>query len=204
MKMTTLLAVLGALVLWVPVASAAGTGWYVGGGVGESRFQGDEVDLEPTLANETYILNNLDKSGKAWKLFAGKQFSRNWAVEAAYTYLGKYSYDATITSAGNADEYGEAKPDCWSLSGVGILPLGDSFSLFGKIGVCRWDDHAYAEEAGVPYEANTTGNSATYGIGAQYDFANGLGIRGEWERFDKVVHDREGSDLISASLQYGF
>jgi OOP family OmpA-OmpF porin len=163
------------------------------------------LHLEPTnLPNETNIVNKLDDSSTGWKLFAGKQLNENWAIEGAYTSLGKFSFDATITSNFNAPEYGEAKPDCWSLSGVGTIPMGNNFSLFGKAGLCRWDDHAYAQEAGVVYPEYTSGTSLTYGVGGKYDFTDNIGVRAEWERFEKVVHNRTSVDLLSVSLQYGF
>jgi OOP family OmpA-OmpF porin len=203
--MKKILAILSVLALSAPLASAADSGWYAGGGVGRSNFNGNELDLEPTnLANETYILNNLDKSSTGWKLFVGKQFNENWAVEGAFTKLGKFYFNATITSAGNAIETGEAKPDCWSLSGVGTLPLGNNFSLLGRAGICHWADHPFAQEAGVQYPERSSGNSLTYGVGAKYDFGNNFGVRAEWERFEKVVHDRASADLLSISLQYGF
>lgn len=206
MKYKNILAILSVLALSAPLASAADNGWYAGAGVGRSNFNGNELDLEPTnLANETYTLNNLDKSSTGWKLFAGKQFNENWAVEAAFTKLGKFYFNATITSVlPNAIETGEAKPDCWSLSGVGTLPLGNNFSLLGKAGICHWADHPFAQEAGVPYILESTGDSLTYGFGAKYDFGNNFGLRAEWERFEKVVHNRASADLLSVSLQYGF
>ena len=199
-------AILCMLAFSAPLAFAAEGGWYAGVGAGRSVFNGNELDLEPSnLANETYTLHKLDDFSSSWKFFAGKQFNENWAVEAAYTSLGKFSFDATITSAmPPVPEYGEAKPDCWSLSGVGILPLGSNFSLLGKAGLCRWDDRAYAEEGGVPYEVYTTGTSLTYGVGAKYDINEKFGVRAEWERFEKVVHNRTSVDLYSVSLQYGF
>jgi len=207
MKSKNILAIFSVLALLVPMVSVADNGWYAGAGIGRSNFNGNELDLEPTnLANETYILNNLDKSSTGWKLFAGKQFNENWAVEAAFTKLGKFYFSATITSVGPppANETGEAKPDCWSVSGVGTLPLGNNFSLLGRAGICHWADHPFAQEAGVQYPENSNGNSLTYGFGAKYDFGNNFGLRAEWERFEKVVHNRASADLLSVSLQYGF
>ena len=209
MKNINILKVLGVLALSAPGVSAAETGWYAGAGGGRTAFNGNELDLEPTkLANESYTLNRLDDSSTGWKVFAGRQLDKNWAVEFAYSYLGKFSFDATIDLGGGltVPEYTEAKPDCWSVSGVGFLPLGENFSLMGKAGLCRWDDHAYGYEGTTPYplEGLSSGTSLTYGIGAKYDFTKSLGIRAEWERFEKVIHNRSSADLLSVSLQYGF
>jgi len=189
-------------------AAAGLAGWYAGAGAGWSSFDGNEVDLEPSIATETYTLTRLDDGSTGWKVFGGHQFNENWAVELAYTNLGKFSFDADIASGSvgvPTTEYGEVKPDCWSLSAVGILPVGNNFSLLGKAGVCRWDDNAFAYEVGgPPYPEGSTGTDLTFGLGAKYDINDNLGVRAEWERFNNVVHDRANVDLWSLSLQYGF
>lgn len=193
-----------------PAVRAGVTGWYAGVGGGWSSFNGNAVDLEPSLAGETYTLNGLDDDSTGWKVFGGYQFSKNLAVELAYTKLGKFSFDATVTGSGGSggpypvDEYGEVKPECWSLSAVGILPVGNNFSLLGKAGICRWDDNAYAYEGTYVYPERSTGTDLTFGLGAKYDATQNLGVRAEWERFNNVVHDRESVDLFSVSLQYNF
>jgi OOP family OmpA-OmpF porin len=188
-----------------PAARAAGMGWYAGVGGGWSSFNGNAVDLEPTLATEIYAVTRLDDSSTGWKVFGGYQFNKNLAAELAYTDLGKFSYDAVITGGMyGPTEYGEVKPTCWSLSAVGILPVGNNFSLLGKAGVCRWDDNSYAHEGAYVYPERSTGTDLTFGLGAKYDATRNLGVRAEWERFNNVVHDRESVDLLSLSLQYSF
>ena len=72
MKNKKVLAMLSVLALSAPLTSVADTGWYAGAGGGRTNFNGNELHLEPTnLANETYILNNLDDASTGWKLFAG-------------------------------------------------------------------------------------------------------------------------------------
>ncbi len=210
MKSKNILAILSVLALSAPMASAAD--WYAGVGGGRSNYNGNELGLEPTrLASEVYTLNNLETVGTGWKLFAGRMLNENWAVEVAYTKLGRFWFDANILSGPGpgpfpTNEIAEAKPDCWSLSGVGSYPLGNNFSLLGKAGICKWADHALGYEGGISYnlEAFSEGYSLTYGIGAKYDFADNLGVRAEWERFEKVVHKHDSADLLSISLQYGF
>jgi len=211
MKKMKVLSMLGLLALWATLASAAETGWYVGGGGGASTYNGTGEDFAPLIPGETLTTTNLQDTSTGWKVFAGKQFHENWGVEFAYTSLGKFSRDADVTGgvAGSpASEYAEVKPECWSLSAVGTLPLGNNFSLLGKAGLCRWDDKAYAYEtaAGVitPEPVYTTGTNLTFGLGAKYDFTNNWGMRVEWERFESVVHNSSSVDMWSGSLQYGF
>lgn len=183
-------------------------GWYAGAGGGWSSFNGNEVDLAPGLASETYTLTKLDDDSTAWKVFGGYQFNKNWAAELAYTDLGKFSFEADVSAGpfATGTEYGKAKPACWSLSAVGILPVGNNFSLLGKAGICRWDDHARVvyPATGTIEPVESTGTDLTFGLGAKYDASRNLGVRAEWERFNNVVHDRSSVDLWSLSLQYSF
>ena len=175
-----------------PVASAGFPGWYAGVGGGWSSFNGNGADIATTPPTG---VARLDDDGAGWKVFGGYQFNKNLAAELAYTDLGKFSFDGT------SGEYGEVKPQCWSLSAVGILPVGNNFSLLGKAGVCRWDDNY---KGNGPIMIGSTGTDLTFGLGAKYDATRNLGVRAEWERFNNVVHDRESVDLFSMSLQYNF
>jgi OOP family OmpA-OmpF porin len=197
-----------------PAARAAGTGWYAGVGGGWSSFDGNAVDIAPTLAGESYTVTSLDDSSTGWKVFGGYQFNKNWAAELAYTDLGKFSMNADVSGGlggGAGTEYAQVKPTCWSLSAVGILPLGNNFSLLGKVGVCRWDDRFSAHEtvAGMEYpypdgDSYSKGTDLTFGLGAKYDVTKNYGVRAEWERFNNVVHDQSNVDLLSISFQYSF
>ena len=198
------------MVFAMPVVSVAATGWYAGAGGGRSSFDGNEADIESTIATETYTLTRFDDDGTGWKVFAGRQFTENLAVELAYTDLGKFSFDADINPGtfGAGTEHAEVKPKCWSLSAVGILPVGNNFSLLGKAGVCRWNDHyrGYESVGGMEYEyePSSTGTDLTFGLGAKYDFTDNLGVRAEWERFNNIVHGDTHVDLWSLSFQYDF
>lgn len=184
-------------------------GWYAGVGGGWSSFNGNGADIASTIPGESLTVTRLDDSSTGWKVFGGYQFNKNWAAELAYTDLGKFSMNADVTGGiggYTGPEYGEVKPQCWSLSAVGILPLGNNFSLLGKAGVCRWDDRYKGVElgTGTPEMDTSTGTDLTFGLGAKYDATKNLGVRAEWERFDNVVHDRSSVDLLSLSLQYSF
>jgi OOP family OmpA-OmpF porin len=209
-KMAALIIMLSVLAFSAPLASAADSGWYAGAGGGASRYKGDGSDFAPLLPGEVLTTTNLQDTSTGWKLFAGKQFNENWAVEFAYTSFGKFSRNSNVTGGvgGTGVEYSEVRPECWSLSALGILPLGNNFSLLGRAGVCQWEDGSNAfETIGpviVPETPQTTGTNLTFGLGARYDFTNNWGMRIEWERFQKIIHNTNGVDLYSASLQYGF
>lgn len=194
----------------VPVAVAAEPGWYAGAGGGWTRSNVDAVGLAPRLPEEApYTVTSFDRRDNGWKAFAGYQFHENFGVEGIYASLGKYTMTARIHqgTANETDEYAEAKPDAWCVAGVGTLPLPKGFSLLGKLGLCRWDDHPRITEGAVQVTervAGSTGTDAMYGLGARYDFTRNLGMRLEWERYTNVIHGRKDVDLYSLNLQYSF
>jgi len=100
-----------------------------------------------------------------------------------------------------------------NLDALGILPLTEKFSAFGRVGVI----YAEAKDtftgtgagAGVAASDPNPKKSDTnykYGVGLQYDFTRALSMRGEWERYR--VNDAVGNtgdiDMVSVGLVYMF
>ncbi|HEY9531469.1 MAG TPA: outer membrane beta-barrel protein, partial [Burkholderiales bacterium] len=102
-----LAAMLGAAAMAVSagaVAQQADTGLYVGGMIGQSDLDIDE--------------------DTAWKASIGYQVNRTFSVELGYTNLGEVS----------GSELGipfEAEATAWEVIGIGKLPLGNNFSVYG-------------------------------------------------------------------------
>jgi OOP family OmpA-OmpF porin len=130
-----------------------------------------------------------DDSESVWRLFGGYRAHRNLAVELGYIDLG----DMTINGR-TAD--GEA----WELVGLGILPLSENFSLYGKLGGYRGE----AKGSGI----EERDNELTYGVGAQYDIGRNLGVRLEWQRYADFGGGGFGGasdqDVISLNAIYRF
>lgn len=112
------------------------------------------------------------------KILGGYQVNRNIAAELAYGML----YDK-----------GGVEITAWELSGIYSFPLGNKFSVFGRLGFAMWD----AEGGG----ASDDGTDLLFGAGVQYDFTPKLGIRGQWTRYDVADED---ADLFSIGVIYRF
>ena len=78
-----------------------------------------------------------DEEDTAWKIFGGYQFNRHLAVELGYTDLGEFSASAPGASF-------TVEATAFEVSAVGMLPLGDKFSVFGRIGMYKADTDATA------------------------------------------------------------
>ncbi len=126
-------------------------------------------------------------SDTAFGALLGYQYSSNFAVEGEYADLGRFS------GAGVS-----GKSDVWGLSAVGILPLEERFSVFGKLGVSRSGTRT-STASGV----NRT--AATYGLGGQFDATPMIGLRFTWERYRVgVVGQNADDDLYSLAAMFKF
>ena len=140
----------------------ADLGFYAGASVGQSK-----TDCEASGGS-------CDDKDTAYRVFGGYKFHPNIAVEGGYSPLGETSASfpaGKITAEANA----------WDIVGLGIFPLGNSFSIFGKLGFYN----AEVKLGGLASGKKTT-TDLTYGIGGQYDFNRNLGLRLEVQRYSKV------------------
>jgi OOP family OmpA-OmpF porin len=93
-----------------------------------------------------------------------------------------------------------ATGEAWELVGLGILPLNENFSVYGKLGGYRGE----ARGGGI----KETRNDLTYGIGGQYDIGRNLGVRLEWQRYTDFGGGGFGAqgdqDILSLNAIYRF
>jgi OOP family OmpA-OmpF porin len=184
--------------------------WYIGGNIGQSRAKIDDASISSALtgAGFTSSINDDDK-GDAYKLFGGYQFNKNFAVEGGYFNLGDFGYTATTVPAGSLN--GKIKLQGLNIDGVGMLPLSQKFSVFGRLGLQyaeAKDDFSSTGAVPAPTNSSTNKNGFNYkaGLGVQYDFTQSLGMRLEAERFR--INDAAGNDgdilMYSIGLVYRF
>ncbi|OGS81448.1 MAG: hypothetical protein A2061_04995 [Gallionellales bacterium GWA2_59_43] len=133
--------------------------------------------------------NALSKSSDtAYGVLLGYQYNRNFAVEGEYTDLGRFTTAAAVTG----------KSDVWGLSAIGILPLEEGFSAYGKLGVAR-----SGTRTSVATGVNRT--AATYGLGGQYDATPMIGLRLSWERYGVgVIGESANDNLYSLAAMFKF
>src|SRR5688572_22824109 len=101
MKITKVLGTLGlagCAALGSQAAVAQDAGWYGGIGIGQSRAKIHDDRIRAGLPGVTSIED--DDTAAGFKLFAGRQFGRNFALEGGYFNLGEIGYTAS-TAAGS-------------------------------------------------------------------------------------------------------
>ena len=191
MKSRATLAVLSlasALAFSAP-AAAQDTGFYAGFHLGQATLK----DFCSGLSGPGISCDEKDTS---WKILGGYQFNRNLALELGYADLG----EATIAGPGIG---GTLEATAFEVVAVGMLPVMDKFSLYGKIGIYRGD----TEANGLGGSASETNTDLTFGVGARFDFTRNLGVRAEWQKYQDMgggVIGEGDVDVVSVGLLWRF
>lgn len=152
-------------------AVAADTGFYVGIKAGTAKKK----------------VTTVSESSSAWGLFGGYKINQNFAVEAGYTDLGDVSGLLEFTAL--------------DVSAVGIFPISEPFSLYGKLGM------ASTKEELSLLSLSETRTALTFGVGGQFDLNPNIGIRLGFDRHkfgDGTVFAEGDSDMWSVAGVFSF
>lgn len=185
-------------------------GWYGGINVGRRDFRQNDGGVDSALANQGITASSsTDSKDTGYGFDLGYQFNPNFALEGGYVDLGKSKFNSNVTAPlpGTAD--GRVKARGLTFSALGIVPLRNDFSLYGRLGLI----HAKTEfEASGSPGVAISGTSETktrglYGVGLNYDITKSLATRVEWTRYAKLgdVSTTKGDvDLYSVGLNVKF
>jgi OOP family OmpA-OmpF porin len=159
------------------------SGFYVGGGGGISGMQDLSKTCNNTLPAAGINVTTCDNRGVTWKGFAGYQFIRYFGLELGYYDFGK----GTIKTANGGQADYKARGAYGGI--VVTAPLTDSFSIIGRVGALRWSTKLNPDATSGITGASDNGIGTAFGLGVEYMFTDTFGVRGEWERFDRVGND---------------
>jgi len=165
---------------------------YIGLSIGQTDF--DQSITEGLITSGT-----VDNKDSGLKIYGGYQFNPNLALELAYVNLGEVSYSGTFFATPVTG--GKVKASGLNFSGVGILPLGDEFALFAKLGLFAWDAKASDTTGGVPFSATADGADVSFGLGASYAFTKNFSVRAVSVL---IKLDTADASLLSLGVQYKF
>lgn len=191
--------------------SALAQGMYLYGAIGgtSANLKKSDIDSDLVSAGVTGLASSVDESDVGYKLQLGYMINRNFGVEGGWVDLGKFTYNASFIG-GSAN--GDIKASGFNIAGIGVLPLDNNFSLFGKLGTINAKVKASVSATGpggaASGSASDTEWSPNYGLGVMYNLSPKMAIRAEWERFDKLGDKNktgEGDvDLWSVGLRFSF
>jgi OOP family OmpA-OmpF porin len=194
------LAACAAAAMIVPTAAMAqltggpDSGSYMGGSVGQSTAN----DFCTGVSGAGVTCEEKDTS---WSIFVGYQINRNLGFEIGYRDFGEVS--AITTGAGGVQTRIESK--VFELVGMGILPFGERFQLYGKFGA-YFGETDTVNDFGV--FGTTSGSDSnidlTYGIGVQYALSKQWGLRAEWQRYQDMSSGTVDLDAVAIGIVYRF
>jgi hypothetical protein len=173
-----LLAAVFAAGLAVLAGPVAAEGWYVGASSGKVENR-NWCDVSPAAC---------DDKDSGWKIFAGNQLNRFVGYEFGYTDLGQ------LTNTGIT-----AEADGIVVSLVGMIPVGEMFSIAARVGAFRWNSDVNSTTPSL--SRSRDGTNMTLGVGAKIPLGKRIDVRVEWERYDV---DDDDYSLISAGIAFNF
>ncbi|HJT62549.1 MAG TPA: outer membrane beta-barrel protein [Burkholderiales bacterium] len=185
------LAILSLAAAFASPVLAQDVGFYVGAHIGQSEAGDSCTGVGGGVS--------CDDKDTAWRILGGYQFNRNFALEFGYNDLGEVSASAPGANV-------TIETTAWELVGVGMLPLADRFSAYGKIGLYRAETDATVNVPGFS-SSSESNTDLTFGIGARYDFTRSVGVRAEWQRYQDVGGGDIGEDdvdVISIGVIFRF
>lgn len=139
-------------------------GFYAGAGVGKASIEVDDAGFD---ADDT-----------AFKVFGGYNFNQNFAVEVTYFDGGQPDQ----SFGGGSVEVGL---DGINISALGRVPLGEVFSLFGKVGYASYDAQVKARiGSSVVFDESGSDEDLSYGIGGAFNLGTSFELRAEYEAID--------------------
>lgn len=166
-----------------PLTAIADSGFFLGGAVGSASL------------NEDFDGLTVDSSTTSIRLVAGWRFNDYFAFEGGYHSFG--DFEDTVDIGGTPTDV-SVKADGWTLGGVASIPIGDQFSLFGRVGAFFWDGDAEVNNITV---ATPEDSNLFLGAGADYAFTEKFSLTGDWTRYEL---EDAASSVFSIGFQYRF
>jgi OOP family OmpA-OmpF porin len=208
------------------MAQQAQPKFYVGASIGEARVNaGDLGDYINESASELRALgvqnvsSKVDESDTAFKIFAGYQFNKWFALEGGYANFGEFDVGLSASDSRgpiSASANASAKVSAWFIDAVGHLPANDSFSVFGKAGLAYTRTETKGSESLTAPGQSFSGNFSEkenevvpkVGVGVQWNATANLSFRAEYEVYFNVGEEETTGEsnvkMLTAGAMFRF
>lgn len=169
------------------------TGFYVGASLGQASYREACRDFD-TLVGVQGAFGCSSKQDGAAKVFAGWRFLRYLAAEVSYIDYGEVMAQGVAGASVTATSAVKAA----GLSALGIVPLGDVYSVFGRLGLLQ--SRISMRSTGAVAASQDHGETELHvGIGALAQLGRRWAMRVEYERLND-----SRIDLSTLGVQYRF
>ncbi len=201
---------------------------YVGLGIGQSSVDSDSSPVPVPGYSGMLYPTNIEDSDTSFKVFAGFDLHKNFALEAGYVDFGTFGTTLAGTFTDGTfiyDSTAEGSSDAFAIYAavVGKLPVSNAVDLFVKAGFARWDVESTAAAVVDVYDAGTSAYLGTgygydsesasgvdpmFGVGINIHASDAFMIRAEFERFidvgDENTTGQSDVDVIGVSAAVKF
>jgi len=166
-------------------------------------------DASLRAAGATNLTSTVNDTAGAVLLGIGFHVAPQVAIEVAYLKVADYTYKASFTQGTATETFSGSG---FGANLVGFLPLAEKVNVFGKVGIWNFSVDATATVSATggfgQASASSSNTTAMFGVGADFNFTPVIGVRLEYDHFNKVGDDSTiGSsklDLVSAGLKVSF
>ncbi len=125
--------------------------------------------------------------GQSTSDYAGSRNPYALAVQLGYQANENFAMELQYGAFGNIAPVGQEKVSGFSIAAVGILPVSQKLSVFGKLGIAslgtRITGSGVFDVNGVSADGTYKKTAPTYGIGAEIKFNRGFGVRFGVDRY---------------------
>jgi OmpA-OmpF porin, OOP family len=202
---------IGAALLGTTGPAMAQAGWYAGLTLGASDANMNADVVAVTGATSTNFVT--DQRDPGVKVFAGYRFNRHFALEGGFAWLGEFQATNQVTAPTTGALNADIRVIGLFVDAVGLLPVGENFAAFAKLGVMGSETRTFRSTSGTVTPAPGSNTNAStdqanlkFGLGLQYDFGQ-VTLRAEWERILDVGDANTGEfdlSVYSVGLLFRF
>lgn len=174
-------AIVLAMAMVVPALGYADDGKLYGGvanGVWAVRLPGPAGQASGPPVESSSLGHDAERYTPS-QLYGGFRLSETLAVEGSQTAFGAMPGDPARRTTSSTVRPGQV-PGTLSVAGVGSLPLGDTTSIIGKLGVHYWQPDAST----LSIDGARLGNPGmVYGIGLKTQVSKDVQLQAQTERY---------------------
>ena len=141
--------------------AAMAEGFYAGGGLGILQIEDSEDGI------------SFEDNPFGWKIYAGYDFNDNFAVEGSYINSGEAEDEVF-------GEQVEVTLTAFTVSAIGLMPVSDTVSLFGKLGFYSGEEEVTVQGSSL----DDDDDGMTVGAGVRFATSDNFVIRGDFDWYD--------------------
>jgi len=184
---------------------------YLGGNIAASRASGLGGSVDGALGNQGLGSSTSNGTpGTTGGLRLGYRLNPNLAVEASYDRIGSTDLQSAISSPAADSASGTWKAHGFGLHVLGIAPMDNQWSLYGRAGVEQWHTSLdLASASGNTPNLSATGSNTTLALGAgvAYAISPQVDATAELVHYNRVGTSATGSNAVNQvnfGLRYHF